>query len=70
MPGCAPDAPILFDGVKSIVKRIVESIGGQIWIEDAQGGGACFAIRLVKAGQRASAKASRDAAESSDTHNM
>ncbi len=33
----------------SIVKRIVESIGGQIWIEDAPGGGACFAVRLAKA---------------------
>jgi signal transduction histidine kinase len=31
----------------SIVKRIVESIGGQIWIEDVPGGGACFAVRLT-----------------------
>lgn len=33
----------------SIVKRIVESIGGQIWIEDAPGGGACFAVQLAGA---------------------
>jgi signal transduction histidine kinase len=33
----------------SIVKRVVESIGGQFWIEDAPDGGACFVIRLVVA---------------------
>jgi signal transduction histidine kinase len=33
----------------SIVKRIVESVGGKIWIEDPSGGGACFAVRLAKA---------------------
>lgn len=42
----------------SIVKRIVDSIGGQIWIEDAPGGGACFAVRLVKADRAAGAGSS------------
>jgi signal transduction histidine kinase len=40
----------------SIVKRIVESIDGQIWIEDAPGGGACFAVRLAKADHTAGAE--------------
>jgi signal transduction histidine kinase len=40
----------------SIVKRIVESIDGQIWIEDAPGGGACFAVQLARAGHTAGAE--------------
>ena len=42
----------------SIVKRIVESIDGQIWIEDAPGGGACFAVRLAKPDHAAGAETS------------
>jgi signal transduction histidine kinase len=42
----------------SIVKRIMENIGGQIWIEDAPGGGACFAVRLAKANHTAGAETS------------
>jgi signal transduction histidine kinase len=33
----------------SIVKRVVEMIDGRIWIEDAPGGGTCFAIQFVRA---------------------
>ena len=47
----------------SIVKRIVESIGGQIWIEDAPGGGACFAVRLAMANHTAGAETSMHSSE-------
>ena len=42
----------------SIVKRIMENIGGNIWIEDAPGGGACFVVRLAKANHMAGAETS------------
>jgi signal transduction histidine kinase len=47
----------------SIVKRIMENIGGQIWIEDAPGGGACFAVRLAKANHMAGAETSIHSSE-------
>ena len=40
----------------SIVKRIVESVGGEIWIEDPPGGGACFAVQLALADPAAGAE--------------
>jgi signal transduction histidine kinase len=40
----------------SIVKRIVENIGGEIWIEEAPGGGACFAVQLARASHAAGAE--------------
>jgi signal transduction histidine kinase len=47
----------------SIVKRIVEHIGGEIWIEDAPGGGACFAVRLEKVSHAAGAESSMHSSE-------
>jgi len=47
----------------SIVKRIVESVGGKIWIEDPPGGGGCFAVRLAKANQSAGAQTSNHSQE-------
>ncbi|MHA1108116.1 MAG: sensor histidine kinase [Alphaproteobacteria bacterium] len=47
----------------SIVKRIVENIGGEIWIEDAPGGGACFAVRLEKVSHAAGAESSMHSSE-------
>jgi signal transduction histidine kinase len=45
----------------SIVRRIVESMDGRIWIEDAPGGGACFAVQLVTASTTADAGSLKDA---------
>ncbi|MHA1553048.1 MAG: ATP-binding protein [Alphaproteobacteria bacterium] len=42
----------------SIVKRIVENAGGEIWIEDAPGGGACFVVQLARASHATGAETS------------
>jgi signal transduction histidine kinase len=47
----------------SIVKRIVDSYGGQVWIEDAPGGGACFAVQWAKANHAAGAETSMRSSE-------
>ncbi len=45
--GARPDASGTGMGL-AISKRIVERLGGRIWIEDADGGGCCFAFTLPK----------------------
>ncbi|HSF93810.1 MAG TPA: HAMP domain-containing sensor histidine kinase [Thermohalobaculum sp.] len=39
----------------AIVKRIVDAVGGKVWVEDAPGGGACFVVQLPLAGPAAEA---------------